>query len=195
MCLFIINQQLLNVGFCHNLSIQTSKYLVNTKIKRPTDLNGIRDLEKTDLSCQYIIIILWNRVWPFIWKTWIPFTHRCFIPSLVEISPVPLEKIFTCHQCFFIVAIISLLIWQTRKCIPQGCIVRSLVEIGRVDLERKIFNVVDIFSLWRHYLHLEIVMAFQWIPLIPVCSRYWPSTSYKVSMYLHYVVTLCIRQT
>ena len=30
---------------------------------------------------------------PFIWKkNWIPFTQRWFVPSLVEIDPVVLEK-------------------------------------------------------------------------------------------------------
>ena len=27
-----------------------------------------------------------KREWPFIWATWIPFTHRCLVSSLVEIG-------------------------------------------------------------------------------------------------------------
>ena len=33
----------------------------------------------------------------------IPFTHGCFVPSLIEIGPVVLEEeIFKCHQLFSI---------------------------------------------------------------------------------------------
>ena len=34
----------------------------------------------------------WKRAWSFLWKTEIPFTKGCFVPSLVEIGPVVLEK-------------------------------------------------------------------------------------------------------
>ena len=39
------------------------------------------------------IISPWKRAWPFIWTNLkIPFTQGCFVPSLVEIGPVVLEK-------------------------------------------------------------------------------------------------------
>ena len=40
----------------------------------------------------FIIISPLKRTGPFNWKTWIPFTQGCFVPSLVEIDPVVLEK-------------------------------------------------------------------------------------------------------
>ena len=40
-------------------------------------------------------------------KTWIPFTQECFVPSLVEIGPVVLEKkIFKFRQCIFAICVI-----------------------------------------------------------------------------------------
>ena len=40
----------------------------------------------------FVIISLWKRAGTFIWKTWISFTLWCFVPSLVQIGPVVLEK-------------------------------------------------------------------------------------------------------
>ena len=40
----------------------------------------------------FIIISLCKRAGPFIEQTWIPFTQGYFLPSLVEIGPVVLEK-------------------------------------------------------------------------------------------------------
>ena len=40
----------------------------------------------------FIIISPWKRVVTFIWKNWIPFTQGFFVPSLVEIGSVVLEK-------------------------------------------------------------------------------------------------------
>ena len=41
----------------------------------------------------------------------------------------------------------------------QGCFVLSIVEIGRQVLERKIFKLVNVFSLFHYYLPLEKGMA------------------------------------
>ena len=38
------------------------------------------------------IISPWTRTWPFIWTNLIPFIKECFVPSLVEIGLVVLEK-------------------------------------------------------------------------------------------------------
>ena len=48
-------------------------------------------------SCQFIFIIsqlspLWEGRGPSFEQTWIPFTREYFVPSLVEIGPVVLEK-------------------------------------------------------------------------------------------------------
>ena len=42
--------------------------------------------------CYFVIISPWKGAGPFIWSTWIPFTQRCFVSSLVEIGPVVLKK-------------------------------------------------------------------------------------------------------
>ena len=42
--------------------------------------------------CYFVIITPWKGQGPSFEQTWIPFTQRCFVPSLVEISPVVLEK-------------------------------------------------------------------------------------------------------
>ena len=44
------------------------------------------------LFCYFIIISPWKRVWPFTWKNLNPTTQGCFLPSLVEIGPLVLEK-------------------------------------------------------------------------------------------------------
>ena len=54
-------------------------------------------LKKSFKSFQCIFIIsqlspLWERCGPSFAKTWIPFTQVCYVPSLVEIGLVVLEK-------------------------------------------------------------------------------------------------------
>ena len=43
--------------------------------------------------CYFVIIFPWKRGGPSFEQTWIPFTLGCFLPNLVEIGPVSLEKI------------------------------------------------------------------------------------------------------
>ena len=77
--------------------------------------------------------------WFSIEETWIPFTQGCFLPRLVEIGPMVLEKrIFTFHQCIFAISWLSPLgkLWgpsleETQIPITQGCFMPSLVEIGK----------------------------------------------------------------
>ena len=40
----------------------------------------------------FVNISPWKRGWSFIWTNWTPFTQECFVPILVEIGPVVLEK-------------------------------------------------------------------------------------------------------
>ena len=50
----------------------------------------------------FVIISPWKGWGPSFEQTYIPFTQGCFVPSLVEISSVVLEKkIFKFHQCIF----------------------------------------------------------------------------------------------
>ena len=69
------------------------------------------------------------------------------MPSLDEICPVVLEKIFKFHQCNFIILLISSLkkdmaLHSIKHEIPltQGCFFSSLVEIGTVIQEETIFK-------------------------------------------------------
>jgi hypothetical protein len=52
-------------------------------------------LKKSVYFYSFAIISSWKRAIPFVWKknpTWIPFTQVWFVPSLVKIGPVVLEK-------------------------------------------------------------------------------------------------------
>ena len=49
-------------------------------------------LEKKMYFCYFNIIFPLKRVRPFIWIYLIPFTQWCFVPDLIEIGPVVLEK-------------------------------------------------------------------------------------------------------
>ena len=43
--------------------------------------------------CYFVIISPWKKAEPFIWKkNWVLSTLGCFVPSLIEIGPVVLEK-------------------------------------------------------------------------------------------------------
>ena len=55
--------------------------------------SGEEDFLKLSFYFYYFPIISpLEKAWPFIWKTWIPFTQGYFVPSLDEIGPVVLEK-------------------------------------------------------------------------------------------------------
>ena len=76
--------------------------------------------------------------WFFFEQNWIIFSQGCFVPSLVEIGPVALEKkIFLISSMNFrYFVIISPLkgvdpsFEQNWIPFTQGCLVQSLVEIG-----------------------------------------------------------------
>ena len=86
---------------------------------------------------------------------WIPFTHGCFVLSLVEIGPVVLEI----RDFFFISSMyfrwfVIIFPWKRARWSPsfeqtwipftQGFFVPSLFEIGPVVLEKKI-------KMWKVY--------------------------------------------
>ena len=92
--------------------------------------------------CYFVIISPCKRLWPFIWRNWIPFTQGCFVPSFVEIGSVVLEKIF--RQCNFAISLLSPLekgrgisFEQTWFPFTQASYKPILVEIGTVVLEMK----------------------------------------------------------
>ena len=86
-----------------------------------------------------------EKTWdPSFEQNWILFTQRCFVPSLVEISPLVLEKKqFKFRQCIFPILLSSPLgkgrgpsFEQTRILFTRECLVPSLVEISPMVLEK-----------------------------------------------------------
>ena len=49
---------------------------------------------------------LWGFIGSSFEETWIPFTQGCFVPRLVEIGPVVLEKILKFRKCIFAICVI-----------------------------------------------------------------------------------------
>ena len=107
-------------------------------------------VKKTFTICQHIFTILPISLGkghdPSFEETWILFTQECFLPSLVEIGPVELEKkIFKFFQCMLAILSLSPLgkvhgpnTYVKKKWIPmtKECSVPSLVEIGPVVLKK-----------------------------------------------------------
>ena len=116
--------------------------------------------------CYFVIFSPWKMVGPLIWTDlspyyprihwffiWTNFTQGCFVPSLVEIGLVVLEKkILKMRQCIFAISLLSPLGKEQRPSfeqtwIPyiQGCIESSLVEIGPVVLQKKNFLISSMY--------------------------------------------------
>ena len=101
-------------------------------------------------------------------QTWILFTQGCFVPSLVEIGSVVLEKkILKFCQCIFAISQLSPLgkgrgpsFEQTWILITQEGIVPSLVEIGPEVLEKKDFWILS--------------MYFRYFVIISLLKKAWP---------------------
>ena len=87
---------------------------------------------------------LGKRWGPSFEQTWILFTLECLMPSLVEISPMILEKIFKVSLIYFRYVLLSPLgkgwgpsFEQTWIYFTKECSVLSLAKIGPVALEEK----------------------------------------------------------
>ena len=101
----------------------------------------------------FVIISPWKRGGGHSFEqTWIAFTQGCFVPSLVEIGPVVLEKkILKFRLCIFTILKLSRFgkgrgpsFEQTWIPFTQGCFVPRLVEIGPVVIEKKM-------KMWKVY--------------------------------------------
>ena len=100
---------------------------------------------------------LWaNRVWPLIWTNLNPRHQECFVPNVVEIGQMVLEKkILKFLQCIFGISWLSPLgigcgpsFEQTWIPFTQEFFVPTLFEIGPVVLEkmikiRKVYTQTD----------------------------------------------------
>ena len=99
----------------------------------------------------FIIISPLKRAGPWFKQTQILFTQGCFLPNLVEIGPVVLERrFFYIYQCIFAISLLSPLgEWQgpsfEKTWIPftQEWFMPSLIEIGPVVLEK--------MKMWKVY--------------------------------------------
>ena len=103
--------------------------------------------------------------------SWIPITQGCFVPSLVEIGPVVLEKkIFQfCHyifcnlsicQCYFVIIspwkragpfILNKLEFPSAK----DALCQVWLKLTQWIWRRIFLNFIIVFSLFRNYLPLE----------------------------------------
>ena len=64
--------------------------------------SGEEDLLLSSMYFRYFVIIFLRKMHgPSFDQIWIPFTQRCFVPSLVEFGSVVLKKIFKFHQWRF----------------------------------------------------------------------------------------------
>ena len=57
--------------------------------------------------CYFVIIYPGKGCGPTFGQTWIPFSKGCYLPSLIELGPVVLEKIFKFCQCIFTISWLS----------------------------------------------------------------------------------------
>ena len=67
----------------------------NSRVGRKTQTNKIQEAHRPPRLHEklvFVIIYLWNRVWPFIWKNLNYLHPRMLCANLVEIGPVVLEK-------------------------------------------------------------------------------------------------------
>ena len=68
------------------------KYKYNLLSNSPIG-SGVEAFWISSLYLRYLVIISpWKRAWLFIWTNWNPLHQGCFVPSLVEIGPVVLDK-------------------------------------------------------------------------------------------------------
>ena len=120
----------------------------------------------------FIIISHWKRVVPFIWKKLNPFSQGCFLPSLVEIDSVVLEKkIFKFCQCIF--SIKNYLPWEKGGALhlnklespsPKDALCQVWLKLAQWFWRKRFLNFVNVFSLLRIISPWKKAGPFIWIP-------------------------------
>ena len=96
-CIFAISKLSLNYLLLDKGGALLWNKRASTSLKDAFGWNGLSCFGEEDFQISmyfhyFITIFPWKRAGPFIWSTWIPFTHGCFVPSLVEIGSVVLQK-------------------------------------------------------------------------------------------------------
>ena len=91
-----------------SLRERTWLYFQETWITLSKDAFGKVWLKWTQWFWRKDFLNVVNRACPFIWRTYIPFAHGCFVPSLVNLPPKNLEKkIFQFCPCNFAILLLS----------------------------------------------------------------------------------------
>jgi hypothetical protein len=130
---------------------ETRIYIISERFHVNMTYSGSLVLKKKIFKWPYPIFAflrlspLWRGPGPLFEQFRIPYTQEWFMPSLIEIGQLVLEKkIFKNFQCIFTLLWLSPLgvgrspsFEQFRIPSPQGWFVPSLVKIGPVVLEKK----------------------------------------------------------
>ena len=95
-------------------------------------------------------------------RTWNPFTKGCYVPTLVEIGPAVLEKIFEFCQCIFAILILSplgkgMVIYLNKLESPllKDALCQVWLRLAKRFWRRRFLNFINAFSLFHNYLPLE----------------------------------------
>ena len=97
-------------------------------------------------------------------QTWIPFKQGCFVPRLVQIVPVVLEKkIFKFLQCIFslfrnylpVEKAGALHLNKLESPSTKNALCQVWLKLAQWFWRRRFLNFVNVFSLFRNYLPLE----------------------------------------
>ena len=104
---------------------------------------------------------------PSLKQTRIPFSQGCFVPSLIEIGPVVLEKkIFKFRQCIFAISWLSplekgmaLYLNQLEFPSPKDALCQVWLKLAQWFWKGRFLNFINVFSPFRYYFPSEKGMA------------------------------------
>ena len=105
---------------------------------------------------------------PSIEQTSTPFTQVPFVPSLEEISPVGLQKIFKFHFKMYFHYFVIILPLEKEMALhlkklespsPQDALFQVWLKLAQWFWRRTFLNFMNVYLLFRNYLPLEKGMA------------------------------------
>ena len=113
-------------------------------------------------------------------QTWILFTQGCFVPSLVEIGQVVLERIFKFRQCIFAISQLSPLVKGRVPSLnkfespsSEDAFCQVWLKLAQWFWRRRFFNFVNVCWIFRNYLPLVkgLGPSFEqtWMPFAQGC--------------------------
>ena len=154
----------------------------------------------------FVMISPLKKVWPFIWTNLNPLHPRmqeCFVPSLLEIGPVVLEKkilFFNCHFlggwlilvfCCSIITYISL--WkgheQTWITFTQGWVMPNSFESGPVVVDKTLFSIL---SMYFRYFIEETWISFTQGCFQPILFELDPMFLKKINKFYQCVFAISL---